>query len=93
MNAARSIPQSKFMGSASALYWARLGLTLVFVAFAFLATLSLQHLFPYPFLFLFFGAVMAGAWFGGYGCRTARGSVVDRSCRVLLCAAAFIRSQ
>ena len=49
----------------SAPYWARLGLTVVFVAVAFLATLSLQHLFPYPFLFLFFGAVMAGAWFGG----------------------------
>ena len=65
MNAARSIPQAKIMGSASAPYWARLGLTVVFVAVAFLATLSLQHLFPYPFLFLFFGAVMAGAWFGG----------------------------
>ena len=65
MNVAGSIPQSKFAGLVAPSYWARLGLSLVFVAVAFLATLSLQHLFPYPFLFLFFGAVMAGAWFGG----------------------------
>jgi PAS domain S-box-containing protein len=41
------------------------GIALFFVAVAFLSTLLLQHLFPYPFLFLFFGAVMASAWFGG----------------------------
>jgi C4-dicarboxylate-specific signal transduction histidine kinase len=46
-------------------YWAKLGLTLLFVLLSFIATLSIQHLFPYPFLFLFFGAVMASAWFGG----------------------------
>jgi K+-sensing histidine kinase KdpD len=28
-------------------------------------TMVLQHLFPHPFLFLFFAAVMASAWFGG----------------------------
>ncbi len=37
------------------------------VAAAFISTLLLQHLFPYPFLFLFFGAVMVSAWFGGTG--------------------------
>lgn len=41
-----------------------------FVAGAFvyvtsLLTLVLQSVFPYPFLFLFFGAVMGSAWFGG----------------------------
>ena len=36
-----------------------------FLIVAFLCTLILQHVFPYPFLFLFFGAVMASAWFGG----------------------------
>jgi PAS domain S-box-containing protein len=36
-----------------------------FVLVAFLWTLLLQHTFPYPFLFLFFGAVMGSAWFGG----------------------------
>ena len=41
------------------------GLSLLFVGAALLATLFLQHLFPYPFLFLFFAAVMASAWFGG----------------------------
>src|SRR5579864_8431803 len=42
-----------------------LGLSLLFVGAALIATLFLQHLFPYPFLFLFFAAVMASAWFGG----------------------------
>jgi len=40
-------------------------------ALAVLAALGLslpaQRLFPYPFLFLFFAAVMASAWFGGTG--------------------------
>ena len=45
----------------------RYGIALLCVAIAFVATLLLQHLFPYPFLFLFFGAVMASAWFGGTG--------------------------
>jgi len=35
------------------------------VAVALILSLVLQHLFPYPFLFLFFAAVMASAWFGG----------------------------
>src|SRR5580698_6366896 len=36
-----------------------------FVLVAFLWTLLLQHLIAYPFLFLFLGAVMGSAWFGG----------------------------
>jgi PAS domain S-box-containing protein len=36
-----------------------------FVLVAFFLTLPLQRFFPYPFLFLFFGAVMGSAWFGG----------------------------
>ncbi len=43
----------------------RWGVALLFVAMALVATLLLQRLFPYPFLFLFFPAVMASAWFGG----------------------------
>src|SRR5215471_15221400 len=43
----------------------RYSVSLFFVTIALLLTLLLQHLFPYPFLFLFFGAVMASAWFGG----------------------------
>jgi signal transduction histidine kinase len=43
----------------------RHGIALLSVAAAFVSTLLLQHLFPYPFLFLFFGAVMVSAWFGG----------------------------
>ena len=39
----------------------------VFVGFSFLLTLALQRFFPYPFLFFFFGAVAASAWFGGTG--------------------------
>jgi len=40
---------------------------LFFVAAAFVPTLLVQRFFPYPFLFLFFAAVMATAWFGGIG--------------------------
>ena len=43
----------------------RYSVALFFVAVALVLTLLVQHLFPYPFLFLFFGAVMASAWFGG----------------------------
>jgi PAS domain S-box-containing protein len=45
----------------------RYGAALCFVAVSLGLTLLLQHLFPYPFLFLFFGAVMASAWVGGIG--------------------------
>jgi K+-sensing histidine kinase KdpD len=45
----------------------RYGIALIFVAAAFVCTLLVQRFFQYPFLFLFFAAVMAGAWFGGTG--------------------------
>jgi C4-dicarboxylate-specific signal transduction histidine kinase len=41
------------------------GIALSFVGVALVATLLVQRFFPYPFLFLFFAAVMASAWFGG----------------------------
>src|SRR5438132_13261327 len=41
------------------------GLALSFAAAALLASLALQPLFPHPFLFLFFAAVVASVWFGG----------------------------
>jgi C4-dicarboxylate-specific signal transduction histidine kinase len=56
----------------------RYGLTLCFVALALTASLLLQKLFPYPFLFLFFAAVMASAWFGG----TAAGLFAVVSCTI-----------
>lgn len=40
-------------------------LALILVASALLASLALQPLFPHPFLFLFFAAVVASAWFAG----------------------------
>ena len=43
------------------------GTAILFVGAAFVATLLLRGFFPYPFLFLFFAAVMASAWFGGIG--------------------------
>lgn len=46
---------------------ARYSAALAFVGVALGASLPLQRLFPYPFLFLFFAAVMAAAWFGGAG--------------------------
>ncbi|MGC1461980.1 MAG: ATP-binding protein [Terracidiphilus sp.] len=36
-----------------------------FVLVAFLWTVLLQHVIAYPFVFLFFGAIMGSAWFGG----------------------------
>jgi K+-sensing histidine kinase KdpD len=36
------------------------------VLVALLWTFLLQHIIAFPFVFLFFGAVMASAWFGGF---------------------------
>jgi len=52
-------------GSVVLRFLRRLGVSLLSVGLAFALTMLLQPLFPYPFLFLFFGAVMASAWFGG----------------------------
>ena len=38
----------------------------VFVLVALLWTFPLQHVIAYPFVFLFFGAIMGSAWFGGF---------------------------
>ena len=43
----------------------RCGVAFLFVCGSLVTTLLLQRFFPYPFLFLIFGAVMASAWFGG----------------------------
>jgi PAS domain S-box-containing protein len=40
-------------------------IAVVFVLIALLWTFPLQHVIAYPFVFLFFGAIMASAWFGG----------------------------
>jgi K+-sensing histidine kinase KdpD len=45
----------------------RYGIAFAWVAAALGSSLILQRLFPYPFLFLFFAAVMASAWVGGTG--------------------------
>ena len=47
----------------------RYGIGVALVGVALFASLGMQHLFafPYPFVFLFFGAVMVSAWFGGMG--------------------------
>jgi C4-dicarboxylate-specific signal transduction histidine kinase len=41
------------------------GIAFVFVLVALLWTFPLQHVIAYPFVFLFFGAIMGSAWFGG----------------------------
>jgi PAS domain S-box-containing protein len=43
-----------------------LGISSFFVVLALLWTFPLQHVIAYPFVFLFFGAVMCSAWFGGF---------------------------
>jgi PAS domain S-box-containing protein len=40
-------------------------IAVVFVLVALLWTFTLQHWIDYPFVFLFFGAIMGSAWFGG----------------------------
>jgi K+-sensing histidine kinase KdpD len=45
----------------------RFGTAFAWVAVALSSSLLLQRMFPYPFLFLFFAAVMASAWFAGTG--------------------------
>lgn len=47
----------------------RYGTAALLATGALLASLGIQRLFdfPYPFLFLFFGAVMVSAWIGGMG--------------------------
>ena len=52
-------------GSVILKFLRHLGVSLLSVGLAFTLTTLLQPLFPYPFLFLFFGAVMTSAWFGG----------------------------
>ncbi len=42
-----------------------------FLLVASLWTLVLQQVIAYPFVFLFFGAVMGSAWFGGFIARFA----------------------
>ena len=42
-----------------------LAIAVSFVLVALLWTFPLQHVIAYPFVFLFFGAVMGSAWFGG----------------------------
>ncbi len=41
------------------------GIAVSFVLVALLWTFLLQHVIAYPFVFLFFGAIMGSAWFGG----------------------------
>lgn len=43
------------------------GIAFLFVAAALVISLLLQRWFPYPFLFVFFAAVMTSGWFGGTG--------------------------
>jgi PAS domain S-box-containing protein len=42
------------------------GIAAVFVLVALLWTFPLQHVIAYPFVFLFFGAIIGSAWFGGF---------------------------
>src|SRR5581483_5062575 len=43
-----------------------LAISFFFVLLALLWTFPLQGVMAYPFVFLFFGAIMCSAWFGGF---------------------------
>lgn len=65
MDTAKGLNQRRARSSRT--FVIRHGIALVLVGVALLASLGMQRVFafPYPFLFLFFGAVMVSAWFGG----------------------------
>ena len=65
-NSTSALPRRSLWGRLRPLV-ALYGAALLFVGVSFLLTFLLQRFFPYPFLFFFFGAVMASAWFGGTG--------------------------
>lgn len=65
-NSTSAMPRRSLWGRLRPLL-ALYGAALLFVGVSFLLTFLLQRFFPYPFLFFFFGAVMASAWFGGTG--------------------------
>ena len=52
-------------GSRSSPWIYRYGVPSFCVAVALASTILVQRFFPYPFLFLFFAAVVVSAWFGG----------------------------
>jgi putative methionine-R-sulfoxide reductase with GAF domain len=60
-----SLRERRRNGSVSIVMVQRYGISLGLVVAALTATLLLRPLFPYPFFFLFFPAVMAAAWLGG----------------------------
>ncbi len=59
--------QSNLWSSIYKSAFANYAVAALFVAMALVSSLLLQRFFPYPFLFLFFAAVMAAAWRGGIG--------------------------
>lgn len=60
-----SVTVTLFTGPRVRVLFQGIGIALLAVGLAFACTLLLQPHFPYPFLFLFFGAVMVSGWFGG----------------------------
>lgn len=60
-----SLPARKFLGELARTALQPSAIALVLVGASLASTLLLRSLFPYPFLFLFFAAVMASAWIGG----------------------------
>ena len=59
--------ESAFLRKLARSWAGRYGMASIFVALALGVEKLLQGFFPYPFLFVFFAAVMASAWFAGTG--------------------------
>jgi C4-dicarboxylate-specific signal transduction histidine kinase len=59
------LPAPRFLGGFTRTVVRPYGIALLLVAAALVSTLVVRGWFPYPFLFLFFAAVMASAWLGG----------------------------
>lgn len=62
-----SLGRSRWSGERMVARIQGFGISAACVAAAFASSMLLQRLFPYPFVFLFFAAVMTSAWLGGTG--------------------------
>lgn len=63
----KSVPERRKLARKAKSRVKAYGISALLVGAALLCTMLVRGIFPYPFLYLFFAAVMASAWIGGAG--------------------------
>ena len=63
----KSVPERRKLAREAKSRVKAYGISVLLVGAALLCTMLVRGIFPYPFLYLFFAAVMASAWIGGAG--------------------------